>query len=246
MSKPFLILQLRPEDETADSEFKKFLEVGVIGDDEVERIRLEKSGVPDIDLDNYTAIIVGGSPFDVTTLESEKSGIQKEIEIGFSKLLDKVVERNFPFLGACSGCGLLGSYCKGEMSREVGEDVGGVDVFITEEGKEDPLLKGFDSPFRALVGHKEGCASTPPGSVLLAYSETCPVQMFRLGTNVYATQFHPEADAEEFEIRINVYKHYGYFPPETAQDLIDAVKNEETPVPKEVLKRFVERARSLS
>lgn len=79
--------------------------------------------------------------------------------------------------------------------------------------------------------------------MLLAQSDTCPVQMFRLRNNIYATQFHPEADAEGFIVRINVYKHHGYFPPETAEDLIAAVSKENTPVPRTILERFANRYR---
>ena len=94
--------------------------------------------------------------------------------------------------------------------------------------------------FSALVGHKEACDDIPSGAVLLATSSTCPVQMFRVKQHIYATQFHPEADANEFIIRIQTYKDYGYFPPEEAEALIASVRNLKTPVPKEILKRFVE------
>ncbi len=68
--------------------------------------------------------------------------------------------------------------------------------------------------------------------------------MFRVKENIYATQFHPEADAEGFIVRINVYKHHGYFPSEDAEVLIQSVQCEDTPVPKEILRRFVDRYRS--
>lgn len=241
MKKPFLILQLRPEDETSDNEFEAFLKFGGLEKERVRRIRVEKEGIPELNLDEYSGIIVGGSPFDVGKPEAEKSDKQKSVEQDFKKLLDEVVKRDFPFLGACSGCGLLGLYCNTAISNKYAEPVGGVDVFVTEEGKIDPLLKGLPRQFRALVGHKEACEGAPEGAALLAYSHTCPVQMFRIGKNVYATQFHPEADAEGFTVRINVYKHHGYFPPEDAEKLIAAVQNEDTPAPKRILRRFVER-----
>ena len=109
------------------------------------------------------------------------------------------------------GTGLLGTYCGTEISTKYSEPIGGVDIEVTAEGKQDPLLAGVTSTFRALVGHKEACAGVPAGAVLLATSKTCPVQMFRIGENVYATQFHPEADQNEFILRINAYKHHGYF-----------------------------------
>src|SRR6202035_3960310 len=76
--------------------------------------------------------------------------------------------------------------------------------------------------FDAYGGHKEGASALPSDLVCLAYSADCPVQAFRVGDNVYATQFHPELDADGISTRIDVYKDYGYFAPETAESLKSA------------------------
>ena len=244
MKKPFLIVQLRPEDEAADSEFQAIVRYSGLREDDVVRARVERAGMPEIELSDYAAIIVGGSPFDVSTPEDAKREIQRRIEEDFMKLFERIVESDFPFFGACSGNGLLGKFCGAHISGKYAEPVGGADVVLTEEGTRDPLLRGLPETFRVLLGHKEACDDTPPGTVLLASSKACPVQMFRLRNNIYATQFHPEADVEGFTVRINVYKDHGYFAPETAQDLIAAVANEDTPVAKQILDRFVRRYRS--
>ena len=244
MAKPFLVIQLRPEDETSDNEFAKIKHYGGLSDDDVERLRAEQSGLPDIDLDHYSAIIVGGSPFDISTPEENKSAIQKQVEAGFQRLFDQVVPRDFPFLGCCSGNGLLGSYCGASISTKYAEPVSGVDVEITEEGKLDPLLHGMPSTIRVMLGHKEACDSVPEGATLLVRGVACPVQMFRLGQNVYATQFHPEADAEGFIVRIHAYKHHGYFAADTADALISQLSQEDAPYPRMILSRFVERYRA--
>lgn len=243
MSKPFLIIQLRPEDETSDSEYEAVRRYGGLREDEVVRLRVERTGLPDINLDDYAAIIVGGSPFDMSTPADAKSGIQKTIENGFMSLLARVVAADFPFLGACSGNSLLGAYCGARISRRFGEPVGGVDVTLTEAGRADPLLAGLPDTFRVLVGHKEACDEVPAGAVLLARSATCPVQMFRVKKNVYATQFHPEGDLDGFIVRIDAYKHHGYFAPETAAELAATLAGEHAPVPNEILGRFVARYR---
>lgn len=243
MSRPFLIFQLRPEDEAADSEFDAILRHGGLARDEVQRVRLEREPFPEVDPAAYSAIVVGGSPFEISTPDDEKGPTQRRIERGFMRLLDRVVRDDFPFLGACSGNGLLGAYCGVPMSGRYAEPVGGIDVTLTDAGRADPLLRGFPERFRALAGHKEACDGVPPGAVLLASSETCPVQMFRVGRNVYATQFHPEGDPEGFRIRIDVYRDHGYFPPERADELMAAVADERTPVPQALLRRFVERYR---
>ncbi|MFV2032922.1 MAG: glutamine amidotransferase [Gammaproteobacteria bacterium] len=241
ISKPFLILQLRPEDETSDSEFAAILKYGGLDAKKVCRMRIETSGIPDLSLEDYSAVIVGGSPFDISTPEQRKSSIQKKIEKDFRGLLDDIVSNDLPFLGACSGCGLLGSYLDTPISSRYAEPVGSATLRLTDEGKSDALLTGFPDRIKVLLGHKEACDTTPTGATLLLSGEACPVQMFRIGDNVYATQFHPEGDSEGFALRINVYKHHGYFRPEEADDLIEAVSREDTPYAREILKRFVRR-----
>lgn len=237
--KPVLILQLRPENTIADSEFACILKYGQLPRGSTHRLRIEQSGIPeDLSLDDYSAIIVGGSPFDISTPSDEKSSIQKKIEADFHHLLGQVIARDFPFLGACSGNGLLGHYLGAGISRRYGEPVSCVTLTLTEEGKKDKLLAGFPDRIDVLLGHKEACDSTPWGAVLLVEGDKCPVQMFRVGSNVYATQFHPEGDAEEFGLRIDVYKHHGYFEPHEAGELKRRVNAKPTPYSQEILRRF--------
>lgn len=241
ITKPFLILQLRPEDGTSDNEFQAFLKYGGLDKKDVCRIRIEKTGIPELSLDDYSAVIVGGSPFDISTPENEKSAIQKKIENDFKRLLDDIVANDFPFLGACSGCGLLGSYLNTPISGKYAEAVGGVEIKLTQHGKNDALLSGFPDAITVLLGHKEACDVTPDTATLLIRGQACPVQMFRIGKNIYATQFHPEGDCEGFTLRIHTYKNHGYFKPEEAEQLIEAVSQKDTPYAQEILKRFVNR-----
>lgn len=242
MPKPVLIIQLRPEDETADSEYQAFLRYGGLDASDTVRMRIETHGIPEsLQLSDYSAIIVGGSPFDISTRTDEKSAIQHRIEADFRRLLDQVVRRDFPFLGACSGNGLLGSYLGTRISRRFGEPVGCIPLRITAEGRRDPLLADFPSSIQVLLGHKEACDEVPAGAVLLMTGEACPVQMFRVGNNVYATQFHPEGDAEGFATRIQVYRHHGYFEPREADALIERLNAAQTPHAQAILWRFVNR-----
>ena len=241
MSSPFLIIQLRPEDSTADNEFTKICHYGGLNPERVARIRAEKTGLPALELERYAGIIVGGSPFDVSTPQADKSALQLELEAAFDKLLTEVVNRDFPFLGCCSGNGLLGACLGTTISRRYAEPVGGTVVSLTKAGRQDPLLNGFPDQFKVLTGHKEACDNLPPGCELLLTNEACPVQMFRIGKNVYATQFHPEGDAEGFSLRINVYKNHGYFPAGEARALIERVNGVSTPEAHRLLSGFVER-----
>ena len=64
--------------------------------------------------------------------------------------------------------------------------------------------------------------------------------MIRYKTNVYATQFHPEADGAVFESRIRIYRDSGYFPPEDADRLIEFCHSQDVRMPERILRNFVE------
>lgn len=242
--KPFLILQLRPEAQAADNEFAAFLAKGGLARGDVHRIRLDQEPLPeDFSLDAYSGVIVGGGPGCVSDPEDEKDPVEKRIEQAIMGLMPEICARDLPYLGCCYGIGILGHHLSpGIVSKAAyGEPVGAVDCTLTDDGRADPLLAGLPENFRAFVGHKEAVQALPPGTVRLVTSGPTPFQMLRFGQNVYATQFHPEADAEGFETRIHIYKHKGYFPPETADALIAMVRGEDVRFPELILRNFVAR-----
>lgn len=242
MSKSFLVLQLRPEDAAADNELAAFLRFGRLRPEQVHRVRMEKESFTPLKLSDYSGIIMGGGPSNVSDDESVKDKAQKRFEKELSRLFDEIIGRDFPFLGACYGLGILASHLGGTVSKErYGEDVGAVTISLTDEAASDPLTAGLPKDFRAFAGHKEACQDVPPGATLLAGSAACPVQLIRVKQNVYATQFHTELDRAGLALRIKIYKDAGYFPPEQVDALIDASKDEVVTVPEKILRRFVER-----
>ncbi|MFH1620883.1 MAG: glutamine amidotransferase [Patescibacteria group bacterium] len=242
--KSFLVLQLRPNDEAADGELQAIIKFGVLSNDEITRIRMEKEGIPDINLDDFSGVIVGGGSSNVSDKEEEKSPEQQRFEKDLVKLLDKIIEKDFPYLGACYGIGILAIHQKCPVSKEhFTEDVGPTEISLTEEAANDPLTRGLPKHFLAFVGHKEACQEQPANSVLLATSKKCPVQMIRLKNNIYGLQFHPELDVPGIIQRINIYKYAGYFPPEDADRIIEICKQTKITVPPMILKKFIERYR---
>ncbi len=243
MTKPFLILQLRPETEASDDEFAAILRKGGLEAGTARRIRMDRERLPeDIDLDAFSGVIVGGGPGCVSDAPEQKSEIEARIEADVLGLMPKVTERDFPFLGCCYGIGILGAHLQGDVSkRAFGEAVGTSACEVTPEGKDDALLAGVPTAFDAFVGHKEALQDLPEGCVHLVRSEACPYQMLRYKENVYATQFHPEADADGFETRIRIYRERGYFPPEDAEDLIAMCRAADVFAPEMILRNFVQR-----
>jgi len=246
MFKPFLILQLRPEAEASDDEFAAILAKGGLTPDQVSRIRLDREELPDgLDLGAYSGVIVGGGPGCVSDPEDQKSDTESRIERAVLGLMPDITARDFPYLGCCYGIGILGHHLGAPVSKEkFGEDVGTSDCALTEAGRSDALLAGFPGTFKAFVGHKEAVQALPEGCAHLISSPNCPYQMIRYGRNVYATQFHPEADGAGFEVRIRLYRNKGYFPPEDADRLISLCRSVTVDMPERILQNFVKTYRA--
>ncbi len=242
MTKPFLLLQSRPEVEAADDEYQAFLKFSGLRPEELIRVRMDAGERPEIDFDEYSGIIMGGGPANFATPEDEKPEGQKSMEGYLMPLLERIIESDIPFLGACLGVGALVANQGGQMSFDKGEPVEAVDICLTDEGKEDALCRSLSDDFRGFVGHKEGVGVLPENAKVLAESDVC-VQMIRFGDNVYATQFHPELDANGLALRIKTYKHAGYFDPDEADVLIESSSQEEVTEPERVLRAFVEKYR---
>lgn len=241
--KPFLILQLRPERDVSDDEYAAILaKAGVSADDTV-RICLDHQDLPDgIDLSAYSGVIVGGGPGCFSDPPEAKSPTEARIEAAILSLMPAVTAQDVPFMGCCYGMGALGQHLGAEVSkRRYGELVAAVLCTKTEAGRADPLLANLPERFDAFVGHKEALQEIPDGAVHLMSGESCPYQMIRYGQNVYATQFHPEADADGVAVRIRAYRDKGYFPPEEAEPLIAAVADADVVDSARILANFVAR-----
>jgi GMP synthase (glutamine-hydrolysing) len=90
------------------------------------------------------------------------------------------------------------------------------------------IIEGFPKKNDALLGHKEAYDATPEGATLLMTRNNCPLQILRVGENMYATQFHPEDDAELFALRIDSYANHGYFESHEAEALKEETSRKTT------------------
>jgi len=241
--RPFLLLSIRAEPEAADNEYESFLRFTGLDERDLPRVNLADTELPAVSLDDWSGIVLGGGPWTASDPEGSKSEAQRRAEKGLTALLDDVVAADFPFLGACYGIGTLGIHQGGLVDRSWPEPVGPLAVRLTPEGEADPLFAGVPIAFAAYGGHKEALSRMPASAVGLATSDACPVQAFRVGENVYATQFHPELDVVGVCTRIDVYKDAGYFPPEEAETLKALSRSVEVTHPMTVLSNFVRRYR---
>ncbi len=239
--KPFLLLSIRSEKPAADDEFAAFSRFLGVAPSKLHRVQLGKEPLGRVALDDWSGIILGGGSFTFSDPEDTKSPAQRQAESELVGLLDQVVAADFPFLGACYGIGTLGSHQGGTIDRSYPEPVGPLSVSLTEDGLADPLFADVPRDFAAYGGHKEALSSLPGHAVPLATSAACPVQAFRVGEHVYATQFHPELDLAGVQTRIDVYATYGYFDPSEAASLRAFAATVDVLHPMTLLRNFARR-----
>lgn len=241
-SKPFLILQLRPETDASDDEFAAILNKGGLTEDQTHRIRLDRDPLPKLDLTHYAGTIVGGGPGCVSDAPEDKTEIDARAEAACLSLMAQITDNDLPFMGCCYGIGILAHHLGATVSKDrYGETVSAVTCTKTPDGKQDALLQGLPEKFDAFVGHKEAVQHLPTDATHLLSGDACPFQMIRYKSNVYATQFHPEADGDVFATRIRVYKNKGYFPPQEADALAQMVRAANVTSAPKILRNFVKR-----
>lgn len=106
----------------------------------------------------------------------------------------EAVRSDLPLLGICLGGQLLAHACGATVSSPSPYGEQGVcQVELNPDGVADPLFRGVPATFVTFQLHNDSF-SVPPGATLLASSAACPAQAFRIGSAVYALQFHPEVD----------------------------------------------------
>src|SRR6056297_256922 len=152
VTKPFLILQLRPETEAADDEYAAILRKGGLEAARTHRIRLDQQDLPpDLRLADYAGVIVGGGPGCVSDAPEDKTPQEARIEVAVLSLMPRITGEDIPFLGCCYGIGILGKHLGGNVSKRAhGEPVGTADCTVAPEAGDDPLLEGIPGRFADL------------------------------------------------------------------------------------------------
>ncbi len=106
--------------------------------------------------------------------------------------------RRQPVLGICLGAQLTAKALGARVYPAAQKEIGWFDVHLTDAAQDDPLFAGI--PRTASVFHWHGeTFDLPPDATLLASSERCAHQAFRLGDSIYGLQFHLEITPEMIE-----------------------------------------------
>jgi len=105
-----------------------------------------------------------------------------------------------------------------------------------ENGRASGLLGvfGFSDPNVVSPGGLSG----NPAVQVLATGAACPVQMVRVGRNIYATQFHPELDEAGIKERLAIYLDKGYCAPDEYDTVIGRITGTDLTTAHQILKNF--------
>ena len=115
-----------------------------------------------------------------------------------------------PTFASCWGFQAMARALGGEVVHDLERaEVGTHRLFLTEEGKTDPIFGSLDHVFHGQMGHEDCVSRLPPGTTLLASSEKVVHQAYRFDDRpIYCTQFHPELNCADLEERVRRYPEY--------------------------------------
>lgn len=200
----FLLLQARnADDPMLTQEVTCFAKALQCSEDQIDTFDLI-SGCPSIDqFKPYDMVLLGGSG-DYSVAEGG-DWLPPALEA-----MRELYDLSKPTFASCWGFQAMAKALGGEVVTDMSRaELGTVEVFLTEEGKKDPLFGPLGDRFLAPMGHQDCVTRLPEDAILLASSEKVENQAFKIKDKpIYCTQFHPELDRESLKERLIAYPEY--------------------------------------
>jgi GMP synthase-like glutamine amidotransferase len=149
------------------------------------------------DLDGFAALVVLGGEQDAFP---DASGQLASPWFGpLQSLMRKATRAKVPTLAICLGAQLLAEAHGGTVERSPsGPEIGAKLVARRDVAERDPVFAEVPFAPDVVQWHQDEITELPYGAVLLAASNTYPVQAYRIGPSAWGVQFHIECDTEMF------------------------------------------------
>lgn len=153
------------------------------------------------DLTECVGIVGSGSELNVHDDDANPDHVRAKVRV--AELFGEVFKRQVPVLGICFSSQMalhllspetdVVRYMQNTAGERSGED-GLVSLTRTAEGQADVVLGKFPNEFKLVASHVQEVdpQKLPPGSVLLASSKDCSVQIVRMQEHMVFVQSHPE------------------------------------------------------
>ena len=149
---------------------------------EVEYADLYRTGAALPDIAAYDALIFLGGPMSVN---DDLPDLRHELEC-----IREAMAQRQPVLGICLGAQLIARAAGATVRRNSAKEIGWYGLRFNESASGDRLFHGLSEE---TVFHWHGeTFDLPNGAELLASSDLCRNQAFRIGEHVYGLQFHLE------------------------------------------------------
>jgi GMP synthase (glutamine-hydrolysing) len=166
---------------------------------------------------NWAGVVITGSAF--STYE-ELDWIARTEEY-----LRGLAARGVPLYGVCFGHQLLAQAFGGKVERcPQGWELGTCEVELNELGRQDPLFESMPVNLRVQQSHGDVVTVLPEGAEVLAFNAHWGVQAFRMGTQIWGTQFHPEFTAATMAAAVERVAALLEADEETRQRLLDGIE----------------------
>lgn len=207
--KPFLLVSTRGEEEALDTEYQAYLQASGLTGDQLELAEFDLLGLPPLEPSRYAGVFVAGSPYGTPTADGYVSATQQNVQAELTDTFYKFLGAGTPVLATGTAMTILARVLGATISSDNAEFAELADIELTQEGVDDPVFDGAPHVFTAYANHGEAVDELPDGAVRLARSLYSPIQVFRYGDNVYATQFNPELDADRIARQANAFADAG-------------------------------------
>jgi len=156
-------------------------------------IRLYAGDAIPVDLDDVDGVVSMGGPANVDQAD-EYPWINDEMTF-----IQSAHEAGLPVVGICLGAQLIAQALGGTVGKMDKPEIGFGPVNQFRPGFPDTLFSGV--PWKTDQFHTHGFEVTelPPGGAMLASSDACKHQAFRVGMSTYGFQYHFEWTRQDIE-----------------------------------------------
>lgn len=138
---------------------------------------------------DYVGIVISGSAASIVAPPTWEAPLET--------LVREAADDDVPVLGVCFGHQVIARAMVGPsaVTASVQPELGWYDV---RHHGGDPLLAGLDASFRTFMSHREEVVADATGLQVLASSDACVNQAFRVaGRRMWGVQFHAEIAEQE-------------------------------------------------
>lgn len=141
---------------------------------------LPKGEFPE-DVQGFDGFLIGGSP---SSVHDEDAWIERLLSV-----IRDAYAAGKPLAGACFGHQAIAKALGGVVGPNPGPFVlGTAETQVTSPA---PWMEPVDR-FRLAAAHGEQVTELPPGAEVVGITRGCPAACYRIGRQVFATQYHPE------------------------------------------------------